>query len=496
MHNPARLLPTLARSGALLSALAAILAPAAAHAQSEGGTFSLGVGQQKVIQVSNVARVAIGDPDVADVKQVGGGNELLITGVGEGRTSLLVWQANDRRISYAIVVRKQDPKEVVSEVRALLGDREGIQIRVVGDRVYLDGETITTDDYERVQQVTTLYPSVKSFVRPSGNAKRLAAESLNRAFQKAGLKGVQANVVGSTLFLEGWAESAEDIKKADMVTRAVGEKAENLLTVGTRRMVMVEVEFVEVSYGDNKLVGIKPPLHFVSTEGSGALVNIRQPIPGLDGGGTARVGEFAAGLAGTTDFSIGARFDYGFVRVLSQPKLVCASGEKAEFVAGGEVPLLLVTQNQFAVEWKKFGIVLNITPTADKQGNIGTEVYAEVSDLDRSLSIRANGFEVPGFRLRDVKTNVTVKDGETIILSGLFNYNEDKEVSKVPLFGHIPILGELFKSRNFIDKKTELAIYITPRIVTPGHERVKELIQDARKLYKDASDSISFSIFD
>src|SRR5207253_6057378 len=93
-----------------------LLAAAPAFAQSEGGTISLGVGQQKVIQVSNVQRVAIGDPDVADAKQVGGGNELLITGVGEGRTSLLIWQTNDRRLSYVVVVRRQDPREVVSEV--------------------------------------------------------------------------------------------------------------------------------------------------------------------------------------------------------------------------------------------------------------------------------------------------------------------------------------------------------------------------------------------
>ena len=474
-----------------------LLCASQARAQSEGGTISLGVGQQKVIQVSNVARVAIGEPDVADVKQVGGGNELLVTGVGEGRTSLLVWRNNDSRLSYVIVVRKQDPKEVVSEVRALLGDREGIQIRVVGDRVYLDGETITTDDYERVQQITQLYPSVKSFVRPSGNAKKLAAEALNKAFQKNGLKGVQANVIGATLFLEGWVDSAEEMKKLDLVTRAVGEHAENMVSIGLKKMVLVEVDFVEVSYGDNKLVGIKPPLQLVSIgDGATASINISQPIPGLAPAGAEKSGTFTLGASAASDFSVGARFDYGFVRVLSQPKLVCASGEKAEFVAGGEVPILTVTQNAFAVEWKKFGIVLNITPTADRSGNIGTEIYAEVSDIDRSISIRANGFEVPGFRLRDVKTNVTVKDGETIILSGLFNYNEDKEVSKVPLLGHIPILGELFKSRNFIDKKTELAIYVTPRVVSPGSERVKELIQDARKLYKDAGDSVSFSIFD
>jgi pilus assembly protein CpaC len=208
------------------------------------------------------------------------------------------------------------------------------------------------------------------------------------------------------------------------------------------------------------------------------------------------VAAFGTTLQGATDFSFGARFDHGFVRILSQPKLLCASGEKAEFQAGGEIPILVVTANQFAVEWKPFGVILKITPTADKQGNIGTEVYAEVSDIDRSLSIKANGFDVPGFRKRDVKTNVTVRDGETVVLSGLFNYDEQKAVSKLPLLGHIPILGELFKSRSFTDRKTELAIYVTPRVVRPDSERVTELIKDARKLYREAADSISFSIFD
>jgi len=472
-----------ARRALLLFALG-IFASSAARAQAagDGSTISLGVGQQKTISVSNVQRVAIGDPEIADVKQVGGGSELILTGVGEGRTSLLVWRANDSRISYLIVVRKQDPKEVVSEVRALLGDREGIQIRVVGDRVYLDGETITTDDFERVQQVTTLYPSVKSFVRPSANAKRLAAEALNRAFQKAGLRGVQATVLGGTIFLEGWVESKEDIAKADLVVKAVGERAENLLVIGTKRMVMVEVEFVEVAYNDDKAVGIKPPLSLVSADGTGAMFNLVKPIPGLGDVATTPVAAFQSTLSATTDFSIKARFDQTYGRVLSQPKLICASGEKAEFLA--------------SVEYKKYGIMLNITPTADRSGNIGTEVFAEVSDIDNTLGIHQGGYDVPAFKVRNVKTNVTVKDGETIALSGLFNYSEEKDISKIPLFGHIPILGELFKSRQFIDKKTELAIYITPRIVSPSSEKVKDLIDEARRLYKDSADSVSFSLFD
>src|SRR5467141_82123 len=200
----------------------ALVAPS--FAQPEGGVITLGVGQQKVLQLGNVARVAIGEPEVADVRQVGGGGELLITGVGEGRTSLLVWRQNDARLSYLVVVRRQDPKELVSEVRTLLGDREGIQVRVVGDRVFLDGETVTIGDYERVTQILQLYPSVKSFVRASGSARKLAAEALNRALQKNGLRGVSAAALGGSLVLEGSVESPEDLRKLDLLTRATGER--------------------------------------------------------------------------------------------------------------------------------------------------------------------------------------------------------------------------------------------------------------------------------
>jgi pilus assembly protein CpaC len=477
-----------------LPLLAALLAAAA---PPEGAVIALGVGQQKVMQFGNIARVAIGEPEIADVKQVGGGSELLITGIGEGRTSLLIWRANQSRLSYLVVVRRQDPRELVSEIRALLGEREGVQVRIVGDHVVLEGETLTGDDYERVQQVAQLYPSVKSFVRPSANAKRLAAEALNRVLQRNGLVGVSASVLGSALVLEGSVESREDLRRLELITRAAAEKAENLVAVSARKMILVEVDFVEASSGSTKAVGIKPPSSFVSTgEGASATVTIVRPIPGLDSGQTQKSASVTVSGGAATDFSAAARFDDGAVRVLSRPRLVCASGEKAEFLAGGEIPVVMVTQNQSAVEFKKFGILLHVTPTADRGGNITAEIHAEVSDIDRSISVRANGFDLPGLRVREVKTNVTVRDGETIVLSGLYNSAEDKEVSKLPLLGHIPILGELFKSRSFIERKTELAIYVTPRLLSTQGDTAKQMIDGARKLYKDAEDSVSFSIFD
>src|SRR5436190_3951714 len=477
--------------------LTVALAAAPGLAQPEGSVITLGVGPQTIFQPGNVARVAIGEPEVADVKQVGTAGELLLTGVGEGRTSLLVWRHGGARLAYTVVVRRQDPKELVSEIRALLGDREGIQARVVGDRVVLDGETLTTDDYDRVGQILQLYPSVKSFVRPGGGARRLAAEALNKTLQRTGLRGVTATVLGGTLALEGWVESKEDLRKLDLLTRGNAEKPEILVTVGARRMILVEVDFVEASSGSSKQVGIKPPASLVSTgDGLTASLEIVHPLPALDSGQTQKSGSVTVHATAATDFSAAARFDRGAVRVLSQPRLICASGEKAEFLAGGEVPILIATQNQFGVEFKKFGIQLRVVPSADRGGNIATEIHAEVSDVDRSVSVRANGFEVPGFRVREVNTSVTVRDGETIILSGLYNSTEEKEVSKVPLLGHIPILGELFKSRSFIEHKTELAIYLTPRLLGPATDAARQLLDDARKLHDNAEDSVSFSWFD
>src|SRR6202140_2022427 len=167
---PSRGFPGISRRAAALAACAALL-PVPARAQGESASISIGLGQQKVIQVGSVARIAIGDPEVADVKQVGGG-DLLVTGISEGRTSLLVWKTNQSRASYVVLVRNQDPKEVVSEIRALLGDREGIQIRIVGEHVYLDGETPTTDDRERGPQVGPVFPNGKAFLRPTRHRRR------------------------------------------------------------------------------------------------------------------------------------------------------------------------------------------------------------------------------------------------------------------------------------------------------------------------------------
>src|SRR6266849_3942049 len=452
--------------------------------------INLGVGSQKLLTIPDISRIAVGDSSVADVKNIGN-NQVLIIGAGEGKTTLLVWRAKGHRKSYAISVKKQDPNEVVSEIRNLVGEMEGVTVRMVGDRIYLDGRAYTTQEADRIQQVAGLYPNISNFVKVTANAKELVAQTLNEAFQKSGLKGVQANVIGATIFLEGSVESQPDLHKAELVTKAIGEKVENLLTVGIKRMILSEVQFVEIRRSAKDRYGAKYPTDITGTGTLNATVT-KGLFPSTPWQGTA-----AGDAKASSDFSVGVQTNNSYGRILAQPKLVCASGEQAEFLAGGELPIPLITNNQFTVQYKQYGIILKIRPTADRNGNIQTEIEAESSEVDASVAVSVGGSaSVPGFRTRKVKTSVTVQHGDTIVLSGVFSHDEQKFVSKLPGIGSIPIIGELFKNRGFDSSKRELLIFVQPKVVNPDSERIRKLIDEAKVNYREAKSDVHFDLFD
>ena len=465
---------------------------AVALAQNET-SINMGIGTQRVLTIPGAIRVAAGSPEVLEVKVVPP-NQLLLTALSEGRTTLTVWKNNGQRQVYSVIVRKADLPSLVVDIRKLLGDIEGIRIHITGDYVYIDGQAYTQADADRIEQVATLYPNnVKNLVKISPNAKRLVAQNLDATFQKAGLKNIRPNVVGSTIFLEGSVESQQDLEKAHLITKALGERdIESLLTVGIRRMILSEVQFVEVRRGTQDRYGLKFPTDLMGTVAGNITAS-----KGLFSSSSPFVGALATEGSLSSPWSIGFQDNTGYGRLLAQPKLVCASGETAEFLAGGEVPLPIISMTSATIIYKPYGIILKIKPTADRSGNIQTEIEAEVSEIDASVSVTiGNSINVPGFRKRNVKTNVTVRHGETIVLSGVFNHDEQKAVSKLPGFGHIPIIGELFKSREFDTNKRELLIFVTPRIVNPESDKIRTMIDDMKIRYKQARSEVRFNIFD
>jgi len=456
----------------------------------ENSTILLAVGMQKPLTIPGLTRVYVANPAVADVKHLGG-NQILVIGVAEGRTTLLATQSSGEKVQYMVLVKRQDPNEIVAEIRKLLGEMEGVTVRIVGEHIYLDGHVYSAGDTDRIEQVAALYPSVKSFVKVAPNAKRAVMQSLNAQFQKAGLKNVEASVVGSAIFVEGSVESQQDLQKAELIVKAVGEKVESLLTVGIKRMILSEVQFVEVRRNARDRYGIKYPTDVTGTATATAAIT-KELFSGKPAEASAR-----GSLNGNGEFSVSFQGNDGYGRLLAQPRLVCASGEQAEFLAGGEVPIPLISSNHFNVEYKQYGVILKLRPTADRRGNIQTDLEAEVSEVDTSVAVSVGGsISVPGFRTRKVKTSVTVRHGETIVLSGVFSHDEQKFVSKLPGLGNLPIIGELFKNRAFDSSKRELVIFVTPRIVNPDSERIRATIQDINARYKQARGEVGFSIFD
>ena len=148
----------------------------------------------------------------------------------------------------------------------------------------------------------------------------------------------------------------------------------------------------------------------------------------------------------------------GRARILANPHLVCESGESASFLAGGEIPIVIITPETRTVEWKTYGIILKLQPKMDAGNKIRTQISAEISTVDHG----SGSSQIPSFLTRRVATHFSGPAGGTVMLSGLIKSEIAKDVAKIPLLGQIPVLGELFKSRSFRESESELAIFITP----------------------------------
>lgn len=156
----------------------------------------------------------------------------------------------------------------------------------------------------------------------------------------------------------------------------------------------------------------------------------------------------------------------GAVQVLAEPTLTTVNGREARFLAGGEFPIIVPQgDDTFAVEFREFGVALAFTPTLLPDGRIALEVAPEVSSLAPALSVIIDDFSIPGLTVRRAETTVELASGQTFAIAGLFQRDLSDDLSGVPFFQDLPVLGPLFRSRRFMQAETELVILITPYLV-------------------------------
>ncbi len=278
-----------------------------------------------------------------------------------------------------------------------------------------------------------------------GSGKGSIAEDA-RAFAGAfhGLTVVEA---GSSVILIGPVATSQDKTVLEAYARShPGVHLRLSPPEEKKTLLLYDLKIIEIGRGESAQLGIRWP----------------EAIPAK--------GTFAVGTGNTGTIEVGTDFEArlnllmanGKARILSNPRLACESGGEAQFLAGGEIPIVIITPETRTVEWKTYGIILKIHPTMAEGGKIRTQVNAEVSAVDHGSGTS----DVPGFLTRRVSTLFSTPPGETVMLSGLVKSEMAKDIAKVPLLGQIPVIGELFKSRSFRENRTELAIFITPIVVS------------------------------
>ncbi len=302
---------------------------------------------------------------------------------------------------------------------------------------------------------------------------------------------IEVREANGGIVLSGTVSGAKKVDTAMRLASAYGgDRVSNLMTVGGTQQVMLKIRFAEMQRSASKSLGFN--INLVFGDGNNFRTDVLTgseigsvtgggipPIP--TGGGLGDVNGVgvpaeAFGLgrliysAGNVflDVLLNALEQKGVARTLAEPNLVALSGDTAQFLAGGEVPIPVAQdQGEITVQFKPFGVGLSFTPTVVDDDLINLELETEVSSLDTSVQVVASGITLTGFSTRRARTTVELRDGQSLAIAGLLQENFTDGKSQVPWLGDIPVLGTLFRSANFQRNQTELVIIVTPVLVTP-----------------------------
>ncbi|RYZ12796.1 MAG: hypothetical protein EOO24_02100 [Comamonadaceae bacterium] len=266
----------------------------------------------------------------------------------------------------------------------------------------------------------------------------------------------------------------------NVVIRTVGDRvffeASDLSTLQAKKMEALEKayprEFVPIIGGENNLQErtIHMSAQIVEIRSS-ALENlgiewqqaIAGPTAGLTKLPTVLVSQRYLGIATSITSSINILEQRGDAYTIASPQLTSRCGGTADFTAGGELPIPTSSGfGQVQVEFKPYGIRLNIQPRCDTQGRIRAKLGAEVSQIDRSVTVLG----VPGLLTRKAETELDLEDGRPMIISGLTSLRASEDINQVPGLGDVPVVGNLFRNRGLNGERTELVLLITPTVVT------------------------------
>lgn len=387
------------------------------------------VGESRVFPTPGVARIAVGNGGILSAAALDE-KETILFANGAGSSTLFIWNEDGRYQRIKVNILPGDTARVAREVAAFVSGIPNARTSVVGDKVIVEGDALSDEDREKVAELAKRYPQIVNFTSAIGWEKMVMLDVKVVEFPKS------------------------ELREMGLKWTANGGAAVGAIWAPIRR-------------------GHDGP-YTIGIPGSGNGLPISDaPPPGQGAGtsnGTATL-PTSLNVLGGLNMGLSAQLNLleqqGTASVLAEPQLSARSGYKASFLAGGEYPYSVASQNGVTIQFKQYGIRLEIEPRVGRDGIIRAEIESEVSSLDPSVST-PNG---PALLTRRTKTEFNTREGETMVLSGLLQRNISDDVDKVPFLGNLPVLGPLFRSKRYQNRETELVVFVTPTVVdsrSPG----------------------------
>lgn len=444
-------LATLLLAGGVLPAVAqqgSDRAPIMLNSQARHSSLTVAQNTSQVIDFAHPVKIlSVGNPEIADIVVVDS-RQIYVLGKSLGNTNVVLWDRNNKVQATLDIQVTPDLESLKARLHELLpGER--IQVRAANGQIILGGEVASAARMDSALRIAS------SFAR----------------------SGEEAAPVLNLMQVGGAQQVMLDVKVAE-VSRSLVKRLDSQFNV------------LNIAGSALRIGAVKGGATFPDAIFEGAGTSGR--IPALPQTGTPigpMIDEFAPVMPTIEDAGIFASYqrgDYlinmvldaanreGVAKILAEPNLTTLTGQPAQFLAGGEVPIPVPEgDGQVTIDYKDFGVGLNFLPVVLDSGVINLSVDVSVSDLSNSNAVllgvgeSSSQFYVPSLVKRSASSTLELASGQTIAIAGMLSESLREDVSKLPGLGDVPILGALFRSQEYIKDQTELVIFVTPRLAQP-----------------------------
>lgn len=434
---------------------------------------SLGASKSLLVQFPFELRdVLVSDPEKLDAV-VQSSNRVFLIAKKVGQTNAFFFDAHGKQILTLEVSVGADLSALDDLIRRFVPG-SSVKSEMAGNAIVLTGLVRTPIDASRSGDLAFQF----------AQANRSAISSSISSTSKGG-----GDTENTTQSQSGQGQQATSSKKSDLVI--------NLLSIEGEEQVMLKVTVAEVQRTALKQFGINLGALIQSGNFSTAILSQNSlpltaaaglgnlPLPAIDPatgalqlktivsaatGGYQNSGADTIFKSGDTQIAAALRAmeRSGLVRTLAEPNLTAVSGETAKFLAGGEFPIPLVdSTGKISVQFKEFGVALAFTPVVMSEGRISLKIETEVSELTDAGAVTLSDIRIPALKKRQAKSTVELPSGGALALAGLISEDTRQNIDGFPGLKDVPVIGTLFRSRDFTKNETELVVIVSPYIVRP-----------------------------